>query len=123
VLSFDYDAESVACTLQLKQTFFPGDPDWRIERGSALDQGYLHGLGRFDVVYSWGVLHHTGAMWSALENVSALVNKDGKLFVAIYNDQGKMSNVWRFVKRTYNRTPQMLRLRFCGLSARTLWRA
>jgi SAM-dependent methyltransferase len=109
VLSFDYDTESVACTTQLKHTFFPADGDWRIERGSALDQEYLRGLDRFDVVYSWGVLHHTGAMWDALENMPPLVKQDGKLFIAIYNDQGKMSNFWRFVKRTYNRTPQVLR--------------
>jgi SAM-dependent methyltransferase len=109
VLSFDYDTESVACTSQLKHTFFPTDGDWRVERGSALDQEYLLGLGRFDVVYSWGVLHHTGAMWDALENMSPLVKQDGKLFIAIYNDQGKMSSFWRIVKRTYNRTPQVLR--------------
>src|SRR5437879_2413873 len=109
LFSLDYDPESVACTLQLKRTFFPTDRDWRIERGSVLDQEYLHGLGRFDVVYSWGVLHHTGAMWDALENMSPLVKQHGKLFLAIYNDQGKMSYFWRFVKRSYNRTPQVLR--------------
>jgi 2-polyprenyl-6-hydroxyphenyl methylase/3-demethylubiquinone-9 3-methyltransferase len=109
VVSFDYDAESVACALQLKHTFFPGDPDWRVERGSALDREYLQSLGRFDVVYSWGVLHHTGAMWNALENVSTLVKEDGRLFVAIYNDQGKKSDLWRLVKRTYNHAPRGFR--------------
>ena len=38
-----------------------------------LDREYLARLGQFDVVYSWGVLHHTGAMWQALENVARLV--------------------------------------------------
>lgn len=109
VFSFDYDPQSVACTLQLKNTFSPGDPDWQIERGSALDRPYLHNRGTFDVVYSWGVLHHTGAMWDALENMVPLVKQGGKLFIAIYNDQGKKSDIWRFVKRTYNRTPKSLR--------------
>jgi len=109
VLSFDYDPESVACSLQLKRTFLPTDHDWRVERGSALDREYLSRLGSFDVVYSWGVLHHTGAMWDALENMSPLVKQGGKLFIAIYNDQGRMSDFWRFVKKTYNRIPPMLR--------------
>ena len=109
VVSFDYDPQSVACAAQLKNTFFPEDPDWRIERGSALDQSYLRNQGTFDVVYAWGVLHHSGAMWEALENMVPLVKERGKLFIAIYNDQGKKSEIWRFVKRTYNRTPKGLR--------------
>jgi SAM-dependent methyltransferase len=109
VFSFDYDQQSVACALQLKNTFFPEDTDWQIERGSALDQSYLRNQGTFDVVYAWGVLHHTGAMWEALENMVPLVKQGGKLFIAIYNDQGKKSNIWRFVKRTYNQTPVSLR--------------
>ncbi|HYY59119.1 MAG TPA: class I SAM-dependent methyltransferase, partial [Pyrinomonadaceae bacterium] len=68
VHSFDYDAESVACAQELKQRFFAGDADWTIERGSVLDSDYVKRLGQFDIVYSWGVLHHTGAMWRALEN-------------------------------------------------------
>jgi 2-polyprenyl-3-methyl-5-hydroxy-6-metoxy-1,4-benzoquinol methylase len=131
VVSFDYDPESVACTFQLKRSFFPDDRDWRIERGSALDQRYLQTLGSFDVVYSWGVLHHTGDMWNALGNMSPLVKPGGKLFIAIYNDQGKRSNLWRFVKKTYNRTPRMLRFMMLvtralfvvvGMTIKDIWR-
>lgn len=106
---FDYDTQSVACARELRQRYFPDDPHWRIEQGSALDADYLAGLGTFDVVYSWGVLHHTGAMWQALENTAVLVGPAGKLFIAIYNDQGKISDRWRAVKRTYNRLPGGLR--------------
>jgi len=111
VLSFDSDRESVACAMHLRQKFFPSDhdEDWRIEQGSALDREYLERLGRFDVVYSWGVLHHTGAMWNALQNVSTLVNPGGALFIAIYNDQGTLSKIWKGVKRAYNRTPGSFR--------------
>jgi 2-polyprenyl-3-methyl-5-hydroxy-6-metoxy-1,4-benzoquinol methylase len=109
VFSFDYDPQSVACAIHLRNTFSPGDPDWRIEPGSALDQTFLRALGTFDVVYAWGALHHTGAMWQALENMIPLVKPGGKIFVAIYNDQGKKSDIWRFVKRTYNRAPKSLR--------------
>jgi len=109
VHSFDYDPQSVACTRQLRQRYFPQDPDWRIEEGSALDAGYLAQLASFDVVYSWGVLHHTGAMWQALDNAAGRVAPDGTLFISIYNDQGKTSNRWRAVKRAYNRLPKGLR--------------
>src|SRR5215213_1120252 len=69
VHSFDYDPQSVACTQELKRRYFPEDSDWTVEEGSVLDRDYLESLGKFDIVYSWGVLHHTGDMWRALENV------------------------------------------------------
>jgi 2-polyprenyl-6-hydroxyphenyl methylase/3-demethylubiquinone-9 3-methyltransferase len=103
VHSFDYDPRSVACTQELKRRFFPDDPQWRVEAGSVLDTGYLATLGRFDVVYSWGVLHHTGSMHAALDNVAPLVAAAGRLFIALYNDQGWISRYWSFVKRHYNR--------------------
>src|SRR5437763_1458821 len=59
VHSFDYDAQSVLCTRQLRDQYCPSDPDWTIEQGSILDREYIRALGTFDVVYSWGVLHHT----------------------------------------------------------------
>lgn len=100
VHSFDYDPASVACTQELKRRYFLGDEGWSIEEGSVLDREYLEGLGGFDVVYSWGVLHHTGAMWEALGNVAPLASE--QLFVAIYNDQGWISSYWMAVKRLYN---------------------
>jgi 2-polyprenyl-3-methyl-5-hydroxy-6-metoxy-1,4-benzoquinol methylase len=109
VHSFDYDPQSVACAQELRRRYFAEDSDWRIEQGSALDDGYLGGLGLFDVVYSWGVLHHTGAMWQGLSSAAGLVAPDGKLFIAIYNDQGKISDRWRAIKRAYNRLPASLR--------------
>jgi 2-polyprenyl-3-methyl-5-hydroxy-6-metoxy-1,4-benzoquinol methylase len=105
VHSFDYDPQSVACAQELRRRYLPQDPHWQIEEGSALDAGYLGGLGSFDVVYSWGVLHHTGAMWQALDNAAWPVAPGGKLFIAIYNDQGRISNRWRAIKRVYNRLP------------------
>jgi len=105
VHSFDYDPQSVACAQELRRRYFPDDPQWDIEEGSVLDAAYLSALPRFDVVYSWGVLHHTGNMWQALENAAARVAPGGKLFIAIYNDQGRTSDRWRAVKRTYNRLP------------------
>ena len=113
VHSFDYDPQSVGCTQELKRRYFPEDDEWRIERGSVLDRDYLEGLGQFDVVYSWGVLHHTGAMWLALENAIGRVRfSGGKLFIALYNDQGWKSHVWWLVKAIYNRLPRFLQAPF-----------
>lgn len=109
VHSFDYDPQSVACTKELKRRYFPADPGWKVDQGSVLDNQYLQSIGKWDVVYSWGVLHHTGNMSQALINVSSLVCDGGKLFIAIYNDQGRASRFWLKVKKTYNRLPHYVR--------------
>lgn len=101
VRSIDYDPESVACTGALKKRYFPDDNNWVVERGSVLDKNYVMSLGKFDIVYSWGVLHHTGAMWRAIENVQIPVKGKGTLFIGIYNDEGFMSIVWEKVKKIY----------------------
>ena len=109
VHSFDYDPQSVACTKELRRRNNPTDQGWIVESGSALDAEYLRALGSWDIVYSWGVLHHTGAMWDALKNVAPLVAPGGMLFISIYNDQKGLSIWWRSLKRTYNRLPTLLR--------------
>jgi len=110
VHSFDYDSLSVACTEELKRRYFQDDLGWTIEQGDVLNATYLKSLGQFDVVYSWGVLHHTGAMWEALGNVAPLVNEGGKLFISIYNDQGLFSQFWKSIKRLYNRSSKPIRV-------------
>lgn len=104
VYSFDYDPKSAACTKELRRRFFSDDdPQWSVEEASVLDKSFLSGLGQFDVVYSWGVLHHTGAMWDALGNVAPLLAPEGMLFVAIYNDQGWVTKYWIGVKKLFNK--------------------
>src|SRR6266480_2060921 len=102
VRSFDFDSNSVACTKELRRRYFPNDDHWVIEQGSVLDHDFLTSLGEFDIVYSWGVLHHTGAMWQALDGVKELVKPGGQLYIAIYNHLGEVTDGWRKVKRTYN---------------------
>lgn len=112
VHSFDYDPRSVACARELKRRYFVSDSDWTTEEGSVLDAEYIKSLGKFDVVYSWGVLHHTGAMWNALDNAQRAVARGGRLFIAIYNDTGSQSVRWRAIKRTFNKLPHFLRVPF-----------
>ena len=108
VHSFDYDSNSVACTSKLRLRYYNDDPDWEVEQGSALDSEYLEGLGCFDVVYSFGVLHHTGSMWLGIENSIQRVSDRGRLFIAIYNDQGIKSHIWWLIKYLYNKLPKPL---------------
>jgi 2-polyprenyl-6-hydroxyphenyl methylase/3-demethylubiquinone-9 3-methyltransferase len=109
VHSFDFDPSSVACTRELRRRYFDEDARWTIEEGSILDEDFARGLGRWDVVYSWGVLHHTGDMWRALDIAQSTAADGALLFVSIYNDQGERSALWRAVKRSYNRLPASLR--------------
>lgn len=102
VYSFDYDEQSYECTKYLKEKYYKSDKDWTVEKGSILDEKYISSLGEFDIIYSWGVLHHTGDMWKALE-YSKLPVKDsgGRLYIAIYNDQGTPSKIWSKFKKQY----------------------
>ncbi len=121
VHSFDSDPRSVVCAEELKRRYAPSIRHWKIEAGEVLDRSYLLGLGQFDVVYAWGVLHHTGNMRLALANVAPLVAPGGKLWLAIYNDQGKASRLWVAIKRTYNSLPRALRFLLLGPIFLRLW--
>ena len=83
VVSFDFDPKSVDATNLFKRRL--GDPsNWEVTQGSVLDKAFLDNVGQFDVVYAWGVLHHTGAMWEAVENTCRLVTPGGLCWIALY---------------------------------------
>ena len=107
VISVDIDDSSVACTKYLHERNDRPE-QWEIRTGSALDQKFIESLGAFDIVYSWGVLHHTGNMYQALENVTHLVTPNGKLYIALYNDNQRIfegtSQFWVRAKKLYNRS-------------------
>lgn len=106
VVSFDVDPDSVDCCREL-WAHAAKPVRWQVMRGSALDPGFMTSLGIFDVVYAYGVLHHTGNMCAALEQVCGRVAPGGRLCVSLYNRVGgwKGSRTWAVVKRLYNRAP------------------
>jgi 2-polyprenyl-3-methyl-5-hydroxy-6-metoxy-1,4-benzoquinol methylase len=120
VHSFDYDPLSVECTLNLKRYYFPDDVSWTIEQADVLNVEFLKSLGKFDIVYSWGVLHHTDNMWQALNNVDPLVAEEGKLFISIYNDQGNTSRRWASLKKFYNTSSKPVKI-LVVLGVGTYW--
>jgi SAM-dependent methyltransferase len=105
ILSFDYDPMSVETTMKLRA--LAGNPEnWRVIQGSVLDPEFMAGLGEFDVVYSWGVLHHTGDQWTALKHAAARIRAGGVFYVALYTSDiftGKRdARFWLRLKRRYN---------------------
>jgi SAM-dependent methyltransferase len=109
IVSFDYDPDAVATTRRLWEGV--GRPErWRIEQGSVLDDAYVSGLEPADIVYSWGVLHHTGAMWEAVRSAGRLVADDGRLFVALYT-KSPLSPRFVAMKQRYNRSSALGRRR------------
>ena len=115
VHSFDFDPKSVYCTTELRKTYFRDDDSWKIQEASVLDGEFMKSLGQYDVVYSWGVLHHTGDLWTALENAQQRVAPEGKFFIALYNDTGSQSTRWFHIKKAYNGLPGVLRTPFAAL--------
>lgn len=121
VRAFDYDPQSVAAAQALKARHAPEAGHWTIDQGSVLDAAFMARLGQFDVVYAWGVLHHTGALWPAVALAAGAVKPGGRFFLALYNDQGGASRRWRAVKVAYNRAPDDLRPVLAGAACAALW--
>lgn len=103
VVGVDIDENSVEAARRLLSRHAPGEA-WRVSQQSIFELG-PDTLGRFDVVYSWGVLHHTGAMWDALDRASALVDPNGFFAVALYR-KTPLCEAWRIEKRLYSRMPR-----------------
>lgn len=117
ILSFDPDDEAVSCCRYLRERE-DGPSNWEVRQGSILDPDFVDALGHFDIVYAWGVLHHTGVLWDALARAAGLVGDGGILAIAIYNKaeayglypDGRIgpSRLWPRLKRSYGRLPARL---------------
>ena len=113
VVSVDVDDFSMACVRHLREK--ENNPEsWKIKKGSALDKNFINSLGQFDSVYSWGVLHHTGEMYKAFDNVKNLIKPDGYFYLAIYNKNTKCklegtSEFWLKAKKIYNESSNVVK--------------
>ncbi len=107
IISFDVDPFSVQCCKYLHQK--AGSPEnWQVLEGSILDPKFTKSFGTFDIVYSWGVLHHTGSMWEAIKNAASRVHSGGGFYIALYNKTSGLngSRLWLKIKRFYNFLPK-----------------
>lgn len=105
IMAIDIDPDSVATTRQVLQQYAVSVP-WEVEEISIFDlDASKHGT--YDIVYSWGVLHHTGAMVEAIGKAAALVAPGGLFAFALYR-RTRMDRFWIAEKRFYARSPQAL---------------
>ena len=91
VLATDIDENSVSATRAVLSR--APKADWDVRVISVFDMT-PETIGQFDVVYSWGVLHHTGAMWRAIEMAAKLVAPGGQFALAIYS-KTPLDAVWK----------------------------
>jgi len=107
LLSLDVDPYSVECAQRFRRE--AGEPaNWQVLHASILD-GSLTGVGNFDIVYSWGVLHHTGNMWAAIENASRLAKPQNSCFWISLYAKGPFYPRHLEIKQLYNRLPWLLK--------------
>lgn len=103
VHGMDIDPQAIGATHSLLGHFADGS-NWSAKTMSVFDTTSL-AAGRFDVVHSWGVLHHTGAMWEAIDLARRLVAHGGLFVLALYR-KTMFCPVWRLEKRIYSRSPR-----------------
>lgn len=113
VISWDYDSDSVVAAIEIRTKAGYDPALWQIFRGDVLDTDFLATLPAANIVYSWGVLHHTGDLWQALRNVRDILLKPGMRFcTALYTAADstiEQQQYWIDMKRRYNQSSPLFR--------------
>ncbi|KAB1070768.1 class I SAM-dependent methyltransferase [Methylobacterium planeticum] len=101
IMAVDIDANSIAATrMLLEERLSGGAVPWSAKVMSVFESTE----DQYDVVYSWGVLHHTGDMWRAIREAAMRVKPGGFFAIAIYA-KTSMCGFWRIEKAFYSRAP------------------
>lgn len=103
LLAVDLDPKSVETTRRTLSLHAAGG-NWECRNVSVFELDPA-AMGTFDVVYSWGVLHHTGAMYKAIAKASKMVAPNGMLTLALYA-KTPFCGLWRIEKKIYSRSPK-----------------
>jgi 2-polyprenyl-3-methyl-5-hydroxy-6-metoxy-1,4-benzoquinol methylase len=99
VVALDIDPAAVATARAVLHRHTP-DASFEVRELSVFDLAPER-FRRFAVVYSWGVLHHTGAMREAIERAARLVEPGGLFAFALYH-RTRMCRLWTVEKRWYS---------------------
>ncbi len=121
IISFDVDPYSVATTKQIRERY-GSPPHWQVVHGSILDEQFIRTLQPADIVYSWGVLHHTGNLWQAIRNAATFLKPGSIFYIAIY-DKTPDTPYWKAIKKKYNRSTKVRKkLMECSYVWRTFFK-
>lgn len=100
VVAIDRDNVCVDTTLNTLHNYAKG-ANYHVFQADILESiNKIKGL--FDVVYSWGVLHHTGSIHAAINNSISLVKPGGTLILALYL-KTPCCKFWKIEKYIYSR--------------------